>query len=95
MSSRLTAEERAALYVRWGVALESKQRRMQVASRLWTDPDDAENVEESAHLVARLVGLGEGGDAVPKEMFELNFALPEAKRPWLLAWNPIHNLLRI
>ncbi|CAA7408430.1 unnamed protein product [Spirodela intermedia] len=95
MSSRLTAEERAALYVRWGVALESKQRRMQVANRLWTDPEDAENVEESAHLVAQLVGLGEGGDAVPKEMFELNFALPEAKRPWLLGWNPIHNLLRI
>ncbi|XP_078445883.1 ATP binding microtubule motor family protein [Wolffia australiana] len=94
MITRMTAEERAGMYQRWAVAMDSKQRRMQVANKLWTDPADAENVEESAHLVARLVGLGEGGEPVPKEMFELNLALPEARRPWLLIWNPIQNLLR-
>ncbi|CAA6671336.1 unnamed protein product [Spirodela intermedia] len=56
MSSRLTAEERAALY----------QRRMQVANRLWTDPEDAENVEESAHLVAQLVGSEKEGTPSPR-----------------------------
>uniref|UniRef100_A0A1D1XGW3 Kinesin-like protein n=1 Tax=Anthurium amnicola TaxID=1678845 RepID=A0A1D1XGW3_9ARAE len=94
LNSRLTEEEREMLYLKWQVPLEGKQRRLQLINKLWTDPNDAEHIEESAHLVALLVGFCEGGN-ISKEMFELNFALPEAKRPWLLGWNPISNLLRI
>ncbi|MQL97117.1 hypothetical protein Taro_029803 [Colocasia esculenta] len=89
LNSRLTEEEREVLYLKWQVPLEGKQRRLQLINKLWTDPNDMENIEESAHLVARLVGFCEGGGNIPKEMFELNFALPEAKRPWLLGESKI------
>lgn len=91
MNSRLTEEERERLYIKWQIPLEGKQRRLQLTNKLWTDPND---IEESADIVARLVGFCEGGNAT-KEMFELNFALPANKKPWLLGWQPISNLLRL
>ncbi|XP_072992493.1 kinesin-like protein KIN-7A [Typha latifolia] len=94
VSSRLTEEERERLYIKWQVPLEGKQRRLQLVNKLWTDPNDSIHIEESADIVARLVGFCEGGN-ITKEMFELNFALPESKTPWLLGWQPISNLLRL
>jgi centromeric protein E len=44
--------------------------------------------------VAKLVGFCEGGN-MSKEMFELNFALPTDKRPWIMGWNPISNFLHL
>ncbi|MBA0703792.1 hypothetical protein Golax_016092, partial [Gossypium laxum] len=75
LTSRLSVEERDALYIKWDVPLEGKQRKMQFINQLWTDPHDVKNIEESAQIVAKLVGFSEGGN-MSREMFELNFALP-------------------
>ncbi|XP_061353243.1 kinesin-like protein NACK1 [Gastrolobium bilobum] len=94
LTSRLTPEEREALYIKWDVPLEGKQRKMQFVSKLWTDPHDQMHVQESAEIVAKLVGFCTGGN-MSKEMFELNFVLPSDKRPWLMGWNHITNLLNL
>ncbi|GMH17057.1 hypothetical protein Nepgr_018898 [Nepenthes gracilis] len=94
VTMRLTMEEREALYIKWGVPLDGKQRRMHFVNKLWKDPHDPKNVQDSAEIVAKLVGFCEGGKA-SKEMFELNFALPTDKRPWIMGWSPISNLLHL
>ncbi|KAK9115442.1 hypothetical protein Syun_022239 [Stephania yunnanensis] len=92
--TRLSAEERDALYIKWNVPLEGKHRKLQFVNKLWTNPDDTKHVQESAEIVAKLVGFCEGGN-VSKEMFELNFALPSDKRPWYIGWEPISNLIQL
>ncbi|CAO2842188.1 unnamed protein product [Amaranthus hypochondriacus] len=94
VSTRLSSEERESLYIKWGVSLEGKQRRLQFVSKLWTEPHDPVHVHESAEIVAKLVGFCESGKA-SREMFELNFALPTDKRPWTAGWNHISNLLHL
>ncbi|XP_012470083.1 kinesin-like protein NACK1 [Gossypium raimondii] len=94
LTSRLSVEERDALYIKWDVPLEGKQRKMQFINKLWTDPHDVKNIEESAQIVAKLVGFSEGGN-MSREMFELNFALPADKSPWTVGWNQISNLLNL
>lgn len=94
LTSHLTADERDALYIKWDVPLEGKQRKMQFINKLWTNPHDAKHVQESAEIVAKLVGFCEGGN-ISKEMFELNFVLPSDKRPWLTGWNQLSNLLHL
>lgn len=94
LTSRLTADERDALYIKWDVPLDGKQRKMQFINKLWTDPHDTNHVQESAEIVAKLVGFCEGGN-ISKEMFELNFVLPSDRRPWLTGWNQISNLLHL
>ncbi|KAK9278130.1 hypothetical protein L1049_027689 [Liquidambar formosana] len=94
LTTRLTAEERDALYMKWEVPLDGKQRKMQFVSKLWMDPHDEKHVRESAEIVAKLVGFCEGGH-ISKEMFELNFVLPADKRSWVMGWNPISNLLHL
>lgn len=66
-------KEREALYEKWGIALNTKQRSLQVARRLWTDTKDIDHVVESAQLVAKLVGM-EVTSHVQKEMFGLSFS---------------------
>ncbi|KAK9089956.1 hypothetical protein Sjap_023133 [Stephania japonica] len=90
--TRLSAEERDTLYTKWNVSLEGKHRKLQFVSKLWTYPHDPKHIQESAEIVAKLVGFCEGGN-VSKEMFELNFALPSDKRPWYTGWEPISNLI--
>ncbi|XWS50758.1 hypothetical protein CRYUN_Cryun12cG0115100 [Craigia yunnanensis] len=94
LTSRLSVEERDALYIKWDVPLDGKQRKLHFINKLWTDPHDAKHIEESAQIVAKLVGFCEGGN-MSKEMFELNFALPADKRPWIVGWNQISNLLNL
>lgn len=94
MNSRLTEEERERLYMKWQIPLDGKQRKLHLVNKLWTNPDDIAHIEESADIVARLVGFCEGGN-VTKEMFELNFTLPANRKPWLLGWQPLSNLLRL
>ncbi|WCJ21925.1 Kinesin-like protein KIN-7A [Euphorbia peplus] len=94
LTARLSLEEREALYMKWDVPLEGKQRKYQFVNKLWTNPQDARHVQESAEIVAMLVGFCEGGN-MSKEMFELNFAVPTDKRPWIVGWNQISNLLHI
>ncbi|GFP94656.1 kinesin-like protein nack1 [Phtheirospermum japonicum] len=94
LTTRLTAEERDALYMKWEVPLEGKQRKMQFINKLWTDPHDERHVQESAEIVAKLVGFCEGGN-MSKEMFELNFVLPSDRRHWFIGWNQISDLLHL
>ncbi|MED6209514.1 Kinesin-like protein nack1 [Stylosanthes scabra] len=94
LTSRLTLEEREALYIKWDVPVDGKQRKLQFVSKLWTDPHDQVHVQESAEIVAKLVGFSTGGN-LSKEMFELNFVLPSDKRPWMMGWNQITNLLNL
>ncbi|KAJ0448342.1 putative plus-end-directed kinesin ATPase [Helianthus annuus] len=94
LTTRLTTEERELLYMKWDVPLEGKQRRIQFVSKLWTNPRDSAHIQESAEIVAKLVGFREGGN-LSKEMFELNFVLPTDNRPWIMGWNPISNLLNL
>ncbi|XP_057951798.1 kinesin-like protein NACK1 [Malania oleifera] len=92
LTTRLTAEERDALYWKWEVPLDGKQRRMHFVNKLWTDPHDAKHVDESAKIVAKLVGFCERSN-MSKEMFGLNFVLPADKRPWIMGWNQISSFL--
>ena len=97
VTTRLRPEEIEDLYVKWGVPLDGKHRRLHLINKLWTDPYDPKHIEESADIVARLVGFcesGSGGKA-SKEMFELNFAFPNDKRPWIQGLNQIASLLHL
>lgn len=79
MLKKLNLPEREGLYTRWGIDLNSKQRRLQLSRRIWTQTD-MEHVRESAALVAKLVEHLEKGQAI-KEMFGLSFTLnPRADR---------------
>ncbi|CAL0314467.1 unnamed protein product [Lupinus luteus] len=70
---RLSKSERENLYLKWGLRLSSKHRRLQLTHRLWTDTKDMDHVRESAAIVAKLVDLVEPHQVL-KEMFGLNFA---------------------
>ncbi|KAL8492466.1 hypothetical protein ACS0TY_023878 [Phlomoides rotata] len=89
MSTRMAEEEREALYIKWEVALDGKHRRMQFVNKLWSNPHDEKHIQESAEIVEKLVGFGGGN--MPKEMFELNFALPSHTRQWFMDWNQLLN----
>lgn len=79
MQKRLSVQDRESLYLKWGINLNSKYRRLQLASRLWTDTQDMDHISDSAFIVAKLVGFEEPGQA-PKEMFGLNFAPQPPRR---------------
>ncbi|MCO5612995.1 hypothetical protein L7F22_067268 [Adiantum nelumboides] len=94
MRTSLTEEERQEMYQRWGIPLGAKQRKLQVAYRVWTDPHDQVHLQDSAKLVARVMGFWNPKNEASKEMFELAFAPPSSKKPWLQAgWNTILNNL--
>ncbi|KAK9129604.1 hypothetical protein Sjap_010091 [Stephania japonica] len=79
MHRKLSEQERESLYQKWGIELDSKQRRLQLAYRIWTNTKDMEHIMESALLVAKLVGLLKPGQA-PKEMFGLSFTPQSTSR---------------
>ncbi|XP_022933057.1 kinesin-like protein NACK2 [Cucurbita moschata] len=94
VSSKLTAEEREMLYVKWEVPQVGKQRRLQLVNKLWTDPLNMKHIQDSAKIVAKLVGFCESGEHVSKEMFQLNFVCPSDRKTWM-GWNLISNLLNL
>ncbi|GAB2291583.1 Kinesin-like protein nack2 [Dionaea muscipula] len=96
VSTKLTPEEREMLYMKWEIPPEGKQkRRLQLMNKLWTDPHSMQHVQESAEIVAKLVGFCESGEQnATKEMFELNFKSPADKKTWM-GWNLISNLLHL
>ncbi|KAF2614877.1 hypothetical protein F2Q70_00011902 [Brassica cretica] len=95
VNTKLGAEEREMLYLKWDVAPVGKQRRQQLINKLWTDPHNTEHVKESAEIVAKLVGFCDSGENIRKEMFELNFASPADKKTWMMGWNFISNFLHL
>ncbi|TKY55877.1 Kinesin protein NACK1 [Spatholobus suberectus] len=73
MQKKLSKSERENLYIKWGIRMSSKHRRLQLAHRLWSETEDIKHITESATIVAKLVGSVEPDQAF-KEMFGLNFA---------------------
>nr|GMC50059.1 kinesin-like protein NACK2 [Ipomoea batatas]GMC55796.1 kinesin-like protein NACK2 [Ipomoea batatas] len=95
VNTKLSAEEREMLYIKWDIPVDGKQkRRLLFVNKLWSDPLSMENVQESAQIVAKLVGFWETEEPVSKEMFELNFVSPCDKKTWL-GWSLISNLLHL
>ncbi|KAL6218441.1 hypothetical protein ACLB2K_011654 [Fragaria x ananassa] len=79
MQRRFSEKERKRLFEKWGIALDSKRRRLQLANRLWSNTEDMNHVTESASIVAKLVRFAEQGQAL-KGMFGLSFTSSKAKR---------------
>eukprot|EP00257_Ricinus_communis_P013439 XP_015570868.1 kinesin-like protein KIN-7F [Ricinus communis] len=79
MQKRLSEEERKRFYQKWGIGLNSKRRRLQLANRLWSNTKDINHIMESAAIVAKLVKFVEQGQAL-KEMFGLSFTPPSTRR---------------
>ncbi|XP_010526578.1 PREDICTED: kinesin-like protein KIN-7E [Tarenaya hassleriana] len=79
MGKRFSEEERKRLYDTFGIALNSKGRRMQLANRLWSNTKDMNHVKESASVIAKLVRFLENGSGI-KEMFGLSFTPPPTRR---------------
>ncbi|VFQ82961.1 unnamed protein product [Cuscuta campestris] len=72
---RLTGEERNETYQKWGIALDSKQRRQNLARRIWSETG-VNHARESAAVVAKLIGFSGEGEAALREMCGLNFTPP-------------------
>ncbi|KAI3736936.1 hypothetical protein L2E82_26925 [Cichorium intybus] len=88
---KYTAKERDALFEKWGIDLESRNRRVQLSQLLWTKTDDVEHAKESAEIVAKLVGLAEP-NKTPQELFALSFA--PKQEPQSYSWRDTLSLLR-
>jgi len=84
MQRKLSKSERENMYLKWGISMSSKHRRLQLAHRLWSETEDINHVRESATIVAKLVGTVEPDQAF-KEMFGLNFA-PRRRRKKSFGW---------
>ncbi|KAF8099837.1 hypothetical protein N665_0237s0088 [Sinapis alba] len=80
MQKKLSKEERENLFLRWGIGLNTKHRRLQLAHRLWSENKDMEHVRESASVVGKLMGFVDM-DLASKEMYGLNFSIkPRPKK---------------
>lgn len=86
MRRRFSEDERLQLYKKWGIGFNSKQRRLQLVNQLWTDTKDANHINESATIVAKLIRFVEQGQAI-KEMFGLSFAAPRPPRRRSFGWS--------
>ncbi|KAK9284156.1 hypothetical protein L1049_023324 [Liquidambar formosana] len=84
MQKRFSEQDRESLYLKWGIGLNTKNRRLQLAHCLWTDTNDMDHTTESANIVAKLVGCIEPEQAY-KEMFGLNFT-PRCIRRKSFSW---------
>ena len=88
MKKKLSKQDRHNLYLKWGIGLNSKHRRLQLVHRLWTDTRDIDHIAQSACVVAKLVGSVEPEQAF-KEMFGLNFTPRPPSRSKYHRWKPI------
>ncbi|CAN1256087.1 Kinesin-like protein KIN-7E [Linum perenne] len=77
MQRRMSGEERNRLFKKWGIELNSKRRKLQLANQLWSNTKDGSHVAESAAIVAKLVRFAEQGQAL-KGMFGLSFSPPSS-----------------
>nr|GEX26212.1 kinesin-like protein KIN-7G [Tanacetum cinerariifolium] len=82
MHKKLTEQERESLFLRWGIGLNTKYRRIQLANKLWSRVDEMDHVADSAVVVAKLVGLVSDPGHAPKEMFGLNFTPPQSRKSY-------------
>ncbi|KAF8109545.1 hypothetical protein N665_0094s0017 [Sinapis alba] len=75
VGKRFSGEERKRMYHKFGIAVNSKRRRLQLVNELWSNPKDMSQVVESADVVSKVVRFAEQGRAM-KEMFGLAFTPP-------------------
>ncbi|KAL1542944.1 kinesin-like protein KIN-7E [Salvia divinorum] len=92
MLKKLSTKEREAIFQKWGIEVKSKQRRLQLCRKLWTDTNDMDHINESAAIVAKLAGLKEAEEA-PKEMFGLSL-VPKQTSTKSFSWrHPIPSII--
>ncbi|KAL1567937.1 kinesin-like protein KIN-7G isoform X2 [Salvia divinorum] len=72
MVKRMTEKEREKLLMEWGIALNTKMRRLQLANLVWSKAGDINHISKSANLVAKLVGFLDPGQTPSKEVFGMN-----------------------
>ncbi|CAH2061621.1 unnamed protein product [Thlaspi arvense] len=85
VGKRFSGEEKRRLYDKFGIDVNSKRRRLQLANQLWSKPKDITHVVDSAAVVAKLVRFVEQGRAM-KEMFGLSFTPPLPTTRRSLSW---------
>lgn len=73
VQKRFSRKEMETIYQKWGIDLDSKQRKLQLVRRIWSDIRDMNHIRESAALVAKLVGFIVSSEA-PQEIFGLSFS---------------------
>ncbi|KAL3637460.1 hypothetical protein CASFOL_018628 [Castilleja foliolosa] len=73
MSKRFSEHDREKMFIEWGIRLDAKLRRLQLAQRVWSKTDDINHITDSAFLVAKLVGLIEPGQAPNRDTFGVSF----------------------
>ncbi|KAL5995781.1 hypothetical protein ACLOJK_025851 [Asimina triloba] len=95
VNSQLKTEERESLYRKLEIPPSGKQRRLMLVNKLWTDPYNMHHVQESAEVVAKLIGFYISDGQISKEMFELHFNPPMDKRSWFFGWNAITDFLHL
>ncbi|XP_057806903.1 kinesin-like protein KIN-7J [Salvia miltiorrhiza] len=72
MMKKMSEREREKLFVGWGIGLNTKMRRLQLANLAWSKTGDINHINESAYLVAKLVGFLDPGQTPSKEVFGMN-----------------------
>ena len=83
MGAELSMEEREDLFGEWGIATSSKQRKQQLAAKVWSNSKDMQEVEASAQLVGHILGLAEDGSRA-RGVFGLEFKPPPGvSRGWI------------
>ncbi|GKV41505.1 hypothetical protein SLEP1_g49026 [Rubroshorea leprosula] len=93
MQKRFSEGERENLFRKWGIGLDTKNRRLQLAHLLWTDTNMQHNAE-SAALVAKLVGLAEQ-EMTSNELFKLKFPTKPRTSKKFDNFKRIRNLISI
>ncbi|GBG84191.1 hypothetical protein CBR_g38162 [Chara braunii] len=83
MKQRFTPEERLDLYEKWGVPIDSKQRKLQLTTKLWSDAHDLKHVMASAEFIEQLMALKENVGSFSREMFQLQLVPRPTYPPWL------------
>lgn len=81
---KFSRKDREKLYEKWNIPLKTKKRSVQLARMLWTNTKDIVHMNNSAQLIARLVGFVEPTQT-PKEIFGLSF-LPKPFALKLFNW---------
>jgi centromeric protein E len=94
LKSGLTAAQRDTIYKQWGIPVDAKERKIQLANLIWTNPQNEEHIKMSADLVARLFGLwSTNHGSASKEMFQLSFSPPSSlEKSWFDGWTSVAHL---
>ncbi|CAN0906465.1 Kinesin-like protein KIN-7E [Linum grandiflorum] len=79
LQKKLTRRERDEIYLKWNIDIDTKQRALQLAGKVWTDMRNMRHIRESSILVVKLIGFVEPQYA-PKELFGLSFLNPSANQ---------------